>query len=474
MKKRYAIFCLFVVFSSYSQQVQFAHKVIKYSTDLGGKQHGIKRILGKPDAFPQGGSSPNAWTPKNALDGYEFVEVAFEKPQTIKQVAVFENLNAGCVVKIGVDTGNGKYQTVWYRKKDWQTPSYKSTLHSDRSYYFGRKRRKIHKAPDVNVNPAIEYAILETAVANVVAVRVEFNFALIPGQKQIDAIGISDSENPISVNINSLSKFENLSNAKVLILDELTPVNPTISHDGKKLFITHGKDGKDEIYSFTKDANGNWSNKMFEKTLNSNNSYNYVEHTGANFLLKGGNPTTKGNTNSGFELFAPTTDGYQSLGVVKIAAYNNYDDTADATMTSDGKTLIMAIETDFTQGGTDLYFTQMKDDGTFGLLQNMGKIINSAADEGMCHLLSDNKTLLFSSNGFSTYGDYDIFITYRLDDTWKNWSEPINLGSKVNSNDFDGLPFYDEHSEQLYFISMQDGNQVMKTINLPKSVLKQE
>lgn len=472
--KKYILLCCFVVFSCFSQQVQFAHKVIKYSTDLGGKQFGIKRILGKPDAFPQGGSSPNAWTPKNALDGYEFVEVAFEKPQTVKQVAVFENLNAGCVVKIGVDTGNGKYQTVWYRKRDWKTPSYKSTLQSDRSYYFGRKRRKIEKSPDVNVNPAIEYAILETAVVNVVAVRVEFNFALIPGQKQIDAIGISDSENPILVSVNSLSKYEKLPDSKVLFLDELIPVNPTISHDGKKLFITNFKDGKDEIYSFTKDANGNWSNKTLEKTLNSNNSYNYVEHTGANFLLKGGNPTTKGNTNSGFELFAPTTAGYQSLGAVKIAAYNNYDDTADATMTSDGKTLILAIETDFTQGGTDLYFTHMKEDGTFGLLQNMGKIINSASDEGMCHLLSDNKTLLFSSNGFSTCGDYDIFITYRLDDTWKNWSEPVNLGNKVNSNDFDGLPFYDEHSEQLYFISMQEGSQVLKTINLPKNMLKQE
>jgi len=472
--KKCILLCYFVVFSCFSQQVQFAHKVIKYSTDLGGKQFGIKRILGKPDAFPQGGSSPNAWTPKNALDGYEFVEVAFEKPQTVKQVAVFENLNAGCVVKIGVDTGNGKYQTVWYRKRDWKTPSYKSTLQSDRSYYFGRKRRKIEKSPDVNVNPAIEYAILETAVANVVAVRVEFNFALIPGQKQIDAIGISDSENPILVNVNSHSKYEKLPYAKVLFLDELTPVNPTISHDGKKLFITNFKDGKDEIYSFTKDVNGNWSNKVLEKTLNSNNSYNYVEHTGANFLLKGGNPTTKGNTNSGFELFAPTTTGYQSLGAVKISAYNNYDDTADATMTTDGKTLVMAIETDFTQGGTDLYFTHKKEDGTFGLLQNMGKIINSASDEGMCHLLSDNKTLLFSSNGFSTYGDYDIFITYRLDDTWKNWLEPVNLGTKVNSNDFDGLPFYDEHSEQLYFISMQEGNQVLKTINLPKNILKQE
>jgi hypothetical protein len=465
------LLCLLVIFSGYSQQVQFAHKLIKYSTDLGGKQFGVKRILGKPDAFPQGGNSPNAWTPKNALDGYEFVEVAFEKPQTVKQVAVFENLNAGCVVKIGVDTGNGKYQTVWYRKRDWNTPIYKSTLGSDRNYYFGRKRRKISKSPDVNVNPAIEYAVLDNVVENVVAVRVEFNFALIPGQKQIDAIGISDSENPITVEVNTLPKFQNLSLPKVLFFDGLTPVNPTVSYDGKKLFVTHERVGNDEIYSFTKDVSGNWSDKYFEKTLNTNNRYNYVEQIGQNFLLKGGNPFVNGSTESGFELFSPVNGGYQSVGVIKIPAYNNYDDTADATMTSDGKILIMAIETDFTQGGTDLYFTKMKEDGTFGLLQNMGKIINSAADEGMCHLLSNQKTLLFSSNGFSSYGDYDIYVTHRLDDTWKNWSEPINLGSKINSNNFDGSPFYDEHSEQLYFVSMHEESQVIKSIYLPKSVL---
>ena len=68
----------------HSQQVQWASKLIKYSTDLGGKQYGVKRILGKPDAFPQGGSSPNAWVPKNSLDGFEFVEVGFEKLQTVK------------------------------------------------------------------------------------------------------------------------------------------------------------------------------------------------------------------------------------------------------------------------------------------------------------------------------------------------------------------------------------------------------
>ena len=46
----------FVLFSVQAQQIQWASKLIKFSTDLGGKQNGIKRILGKPDAFPQGGS----------------------------------------------------------------------------------------------------------------------------------------------------------------------------------------------------------------------------------------------------------------------------------------------------------------------------------------------------------------------------------------------------------------------------------
>ena len=129
MKKSlfYILFSLFfTLFSAKAQQIQWASKVIKFSSDLGGKQNGIKRILGKPDAFPQGGSSANAWTPKNALDGKEVIEVTFEKPQTVKQIAVFENLNAGCVYKIAVDNGSGNYETVWNRSRDWTTPYYKS------------------------------------------------------------------------------------------------------------------------------------------------------------------------------------------------------------------------------------------------------------------------------------------------------------------------------------------------------------
>lgn len=471
MKKHIYLFAIFFTLSSANaQQIQWAFKVIKYSSDLGGKQFGIKRILGKPDVFPQGGYSGNAWTPKNALDGREVVEVGFEKPQTVKQVAVFENLNAGCVVKISTSTDGEHYETVWSRKPDYKTPRYKATLQGDRAYYFGRKRRKVSEVPNV-FNPGIEYAVLDNAVSGVVSVKVEFNFALLPGQKQIDAIGISDSVEPIEAKINTKPTLESLTIAEQVVLGEDNYSIPCLYYNGTKLMTSRYVNDKEYVFSFTKE-NGKWTNKKLETELSiSGENYNYIEFANTQFLVKGGVPYSRGTNECGFELFENKSGIFSSLGQLKIAAFNNYEDYSDATFTDDLKVLIMAIETDFTQGGMDLYYTTRKEDGTYGFLQNLGKVINSASDEAAPQLLSDQKTLLFSSTGFSGYGNHDIFVSYRLDDTWKNWSEPINLGSKINTANFDGQAFYDEKNELFYYATSVDDVMQIRTIALPKSVL---
>lgn len=471
MKKSifFLLFCIFFsLFTTQAQQIQWASKLIKFSSDLGGKQNGIKRILGKPDAFPQAGISANAWTPKNALDGREIVIVGFEKPQTVKQIAVFENLNSGCVNRMFVSTDGEKFEAIWSRKKDYKTPYYKTTLTTDRSYYFRRKRRKVQEAPEV-LNPGIEYAILENAISDVVAVKIEFSFALFPGQKQIDAIGISDSETPIEATINTNPFFESLTNTEVIPIGDLIPSSPMISFDGQKLFFSEGSNEKERIFSCSKQTNNTWNQAIEENVLLSQNqNYNYLLAHQPNFILKGGMVYNRGTGESGYE-FLDTN--FQTTGLLKIAAFNNYDDNSSASITNDKKTLVMGIETDFTQGGMDLYFATQKEDGTYGLLQNMGKSINSAADEGMVFLLSDQKTVLFSSNGFSSYGDFDIYVSHRLDDTWKKWSEPINLGSKINSAGFEGSPCYDEKSETLFFTKWIDDKPTISFVKIPKAHL---
>ena len=472
MKKYILIVWLFSMAAG-AQQVQWASKVIKYTSDLGGKQYGIKRVLGKPDAFPQAGNSPNAWAPKTALNGWETLVVGFEKPQSVKQIAIFENLNAGCVARIGVDTGSGKFETVWSRKTNWKTPTFAASIPRDRSYYYRRKRRKIEGAPEV-INPGIEHAILDQTVSNVVAVRVEFNFALLPGLKQIDAIGISDSDQPLTAQINTGGTFELLPKPVELTMIDTDISAIEIADDGKRLFFTSNDGQKDQIYCANRNPDGNWSAPRLDATLSQNENYNFVEYASPTYLLKGGNPYKTATGETGFQLFKATANGTFEPGEpIKITAYANYGETADATVASDLKTIIMALESDFTQGGTDFYFATQKSDGSYGLLQSMGKTINSADDEITPQLLSDNKTLLFSSCGFSSFGNYDIYVSYRLDDTWKNWSEPINLGSKINTDAFEGSPFYDERNEHLYFTKSVDGKLKLHAVIIPiKDLLK--
>ncbi|MBS7785735.1 PD40 domain-containing protein [Flavobacterium sp. CYK-55] len=467
MKTKISYLILILAFSASAQQVQWANKLIKYSSDLGGKQFGIKRILGKPDAFPQGGLSPNAWTPKNALDGREIVEVSFEKPQNVKQVAVFENVNAGCVVRIALADASGSYQTVWSRKKDWKTPTYKATIPADRNYYFRKKRRKIQDAPEL-LNPGIENAILDQVYSNITSVKVEFDFSLLPGQKQIDAIGISDSEVLLKAEVNTNPYFSQLALPTQLPFNTHEVSAVALSQDGNKIYFSSYESDKDHVYSATKTGQ-NWGAAVLEPALSNNDRFNFIESVGTQWMIKGGNQYNKTIGETGFQFYK--SSDYSAGEPIKVTAYNNYGDTADATATSDLQTLIMAVESDFTQGGSDLYFAQRKADGSYGMLQSMGKTINSADEEITPQLLPDNRTLLFSSSGFSSYGNYDLYVSYRLDDTWKNWSEPVNLGPIINSDSFESSPFYDAVYQKLYFIKSVNGTLELYWVDLTATEL---
>jgi|GEM_PF-548467 len=474
MKKIYFLLLLFPIVAS-AQQIQWAGKVLKYTSDLGGKQNSVKRILGRPDAFPQGGPSANAWVSKDAL-GTAYVEVEFEQAQTVKQIAIFENLNAGCVSRIQVGDGTGKYHTVSRKKINYREMSYgsKQKSNADRRFYFNKKRRKIETAPDVAFNADVEYFMLENPESNVKALRVEFNFALQPGQKQVDAIGISDEEIPIQATPNLIDGADKLSNPETFIFSESADDELSapfiIERDFYYTISTATK--VSEVHAVNLDnpkASTNISSKIKnDKKLNYILGYSPANKS----ILMGSEKKYRiGDESLGFDFFNLIEGTYFYQKPLKIIAYNNYGEYADAFMTQDAQHIIFSIESDLTQGGFDLYFTQPKDDVNYSYLQNMGKSLNSAADETTPFILSDNKTIIFASNGYSGYGDFDLFVSTRLDDSWKNWSEPKNLGPKVNGQSFDTHPFYDEKLEMLYFVSLRDGVSTIQKIKLPIKLL---
>lgn len=100
--------------------------------------------------------------------------------------------------------------------------------------------------------------------------------------------------------------------------------------------------------------------------------------------------------------------------------------------------IMITMYNNLSEGHEDLFVSLKSEDGRWRDPIYLGHDINSEGYETSPFLADDRKTLFFTSNGFEGYGDGDIFVSNRLDDTWIHWSEPVNLGKDVNSEKFDG------------------------------------
>jgi outer membrane protein OmpA-like peptidoglycan-associated protein len=97
----------------------------------------------------------------------------------------------------------------------------------------------------------------------------------------------------------------------------------------------------------------------------------------------------------------------------------------------------------------------------------LGKQINTTGTELSPFLAADGKTLYFSSNGHPGYGRSDVFMSRRLDDSWTQWSTPINLGEPINSSGTDAYYSVPAAGDYAYFVSNEEGlgkNDIFKIV----------
>ena len=79
MKKLILVVFALIYLPLCAQNVQWAYKVLDYSSQKSNKQSSAKQVLGIPNAYPGGLSNINAWEPKgNGHD--QFIKVGFLTP----------------------------------------------------------------------------------------------------------------------------------------------------------------------------------------------------------------------------------------------------------------------------------------------------------------------------------------------------------------------------------------------------------
>jgi outer membrane protein OmpA-like peptidoglycan-associated protein len=113
---------------------------------------------------------------------------------------------------------------------------------------------------------------------------------------------------------------------------------------------------------------------------------------------------------------------------------NSYHWETQPSLSADGKTLYFVRGLrgkGADQRNSDIYVSKLSEQGKWGAAERLSDVINTPfAEESVC-IHPDGKTLYFASRGHAGMGGSDIFMSQM--DNQGNWSKPKNLGYPINT-----------------------------------------
>lgn len=461
-----SILCLlvFVSLNIYAQNVQWASKVLKYSSQYSDTKSSAQQALGKPNALPAGGDTPMAWAVEE-VDEEESkdeatLKLGYSNPMKIQQVAIAENNAPGAIESVVLTDTEGDDHEI-----------YKAEPES-----AGQNGRMLN-------------IFIPMTTYKVESITLTLQPGKVRGWNEIDAVGISDSKDSVKATIRLATsikfdaKPENLgTNVNSKYSDAVDAIAP----DGKTLFISRdkhpdnigGTEGGRDIWYSTLKADGSWSLATNIGEPINNDGHNFV-----NSITPDGNTLLLANLYSkdgsargkGLSMTHRTANGWSFPENLNIQNFINKSTHNEAALSPDGKVILLSIQTDDNYGMNDIYVTFLMENGDWTEPKNIGTTVNSVGDETGPFIAADGVSLYYSTNGISGFGNNDIFLSRRLDDTWTKWSEPENLGSGINTPRFDAYYSIAASGDYAYFTSSANslGEEDVFRIALPKAVKPQ-
>lgn len=206
--------------------------------------------------------------------------------------------------------------------------------------------------------------------------------------------------------------------------------NPAVSYDGNTIVYTEKRGIVNVIY-FSKKIRGVW-----QAPVEITSDLNAGEDCSSCSLNK-----------DGTELYLYKTDDFD--GAIYYSQFLNdkwspikklnknintkfYE--SHATISADGKRLYFTSNRTGGSGELDIYVSERDPTGEWGPAKNLGPVINTPFNEDTPFLTSNDSLLYFSSEGHSSMGGFDIYISHKTDSAW---SVPSNAGYPINSTDDD-------------------------------------
>jgi len=441
---------LFTAATTVAQQIQWASAVDYQYNQFAEAEYAGHSATGEPDAFPLGFLSPKAFRLKNEK-AFGSLMLEFDKPQAVQQLLIVESHMPGRVTKIALLDEVGNKYPIYNKEAANVDERFRTLLISIPVTYYAVKRVEI---------------VVDTES--------------IEGWAQIDAVGISNTASVSDIKKSLQEKYgrlnfkdeifftaakENLGGTVNSLFPEAKPI---ISADGKTLYFARqnsdgnvgGQSDDQDIY-VSYFENGAWTEaENIGEPLNDRfaNGVCSVSPDG-NTLLLMNSYSQAGATQRGVSISRKTPYGWEAPEPVVINNFEPKGKYLDFFMSASEEALIMAYQAkDGGYGDQDLYVSIKQGNNTYAKPRNLGKILNTNKAEFSPFLAPDNKTLYFASNGHGGMGGSDIFYTKRLDDSWTKWSTPVNMGSNINTPEWDAYYSISADGSKAFFTSSDESS----------------
>lgn len=226
---------------------------------------------------------------------------------------------------------------------------------------------------------------------------------------------------------------------------------PVISTDGSILYFfvadhpdnKYGTKGSQDIWYSERTSNGLWSDAVHMEAPLNQSRYNQVMsiiNDGNTLLIRG-----HGKSSDGFSITHRNFNGWDNPVPLMIQDYDRMRKGvySGGLLNQEGNVLLLYFNELKDKKISDLYVSFKQEDGTWSKPKYIDAL-NTPYDEFGPSLDPDGTTLYFASSRPGGNGSTDIYATKRLDDSWLNWSEPINLGAPVNTSGFDAYYSIDD------------------------------
>jgi len=211
--------------------------------------------------------------------------------------------------------------------------------------------------------------------------------------------------------------------------------NPVWLGDGRLLFTRAfhpenlgGKSDRGDIWMIEKDENGKWGEAIHRADLST---------SGYDLALGMPNVITllvfheEGNGNRGIHEYAKFGRDWNYRRRLEVPKIDEFSGLVSGSVV-DGKLIFLSGETPDSMGNEDLYVFELVFGITWSEPINLGTVVNTFGEEVSPLFDSKTQRLYYSTNNRPDAEGKDVYVALKTGDSWQDWSNPIRW-DQINS-----------------------------------------